>query len=53
MTIKNIVDEIRHQKEAGIRKISIPGFGYSECKLAKTNARKLSDHRMTEYEVKF
>ena len=53
LTIKEIVDEIRHQRENGIRKISIPGFGYSKCVLAKENERKISQKRMTEFDIKF
>jgi hypothetical protein len=53
LTIKEIVDEIRHQRENGVNKISIPGFGFSKCALAKENARKISQKRMTEYDIKF
>jgi GTP-binding protein EngB required for normal cell division len=47
------VDEIRRQQENGVRKVSIPGFGFSECSLAKEIQQKISSKRMTEYDIKF
>lgn len=37
----------------GVKKISVPGFGFTECCLAKEMAKKLKQRRTTEFDARF